>query len=572
MVPSLYINAQDLVYEKEIAEMQDLMCCCWAQDIINALNIVAGVCTPEKRINDLGDNSGSMTRGLLSRSNALSINVWLTAHGYGMAQLPLHDSDVYVVISNISGANWLWELNHSVACKATMIHNVLMHNLMTTHNGYEVHMSGLKVSMGTGTFCIAFHQVIDAVAWCSSAQHALVVTDWPARLLCINGAHTKYGNLSNEHFVYCGLHVHMGVHVGLVCCIMDPKMCCVEYVGLAVKGAMAIVHMLSGGQVLVLPDVKAELADLPDEIGRMHPLWIQHMGNIDLEQAAPEGIAYQLIVNLLEMCTKNHVWFNEDGDNDCDVLQLPAEDMSLLVLANKCWWFIDLHEIETSKMIGCGTSAVVYRGLWSKLMLVAVKIFNWLKMTEEQALQFQVEVATLTELSHPNILLFISATISDKHLLLITEFVPCGSLAGVLANTSEYPLMFTQCMHMAYGAAHGVCYLHLLDLLLLHHDLKLLNLLVDDCLTVKVADFGFVCIKENNATMTNCGMPVWSAPEVIQGLDYSTQANVYLFGVILWEILMCKVPYANEPFMCMVMSIIEGKRPHITLDCPEALH
>jgi hypothetical protein len=46
------------------------------------------------------------------------------------------------------------------------------------------------------------------------------------------------------------------------------------------------------------------------------------MGNIDLEQAAPEGIAYQLIVNSLEMRAKNHVRFNEDDDDDdCDVLQ-----------------------------------------------------------------------------------------------------------------------------------------------------------------------------------------------------------------------------------------------------------
>jgi hypothetical protein len=159
-----------------------------------------------------------------------------------------------------------------------MIHNVLMRDLMMTHNSYEVHMSGLKASMGASTFCIAFHQAINAVAWCSSAQRALIVADWPAGLLRINSAHAEYGNSSNEHFVYCGLCVRMGVHVGPVHRIMDPKTHRVEYVGLAVKGAMAIAHVSSGGQVLVSPDVKAELADLPDEIGWMCPLWIQHMG------------------------------------------------------------------------------------------------------------------------------------------------------------------------------------------------------------------------------------------------------------------------------------------------------
>jgi hypothetical protein len=270
--------------------------------------------------------------------------------------------------------NWLWELNHLVVCEATMIHNVLMCDLMMTHNGYEVHMSGLKASMGASTFCVTFHQVIDAVAWCSTAQCALVAADWPAGLLCINGAHTEYGNSSNEHFVYCGLRVCMGVHVGPVRCIMDPKTRHAEYIGPVVKGAMAIAHMLSGSQVLMSPNIKAKLTNLPDEIGRMRPLQIQHMGNINLKQAVPKGITYQL----------------------------------------------------------------------------------------------------------------------------------------------------------------------------LHCNLKSSNLLMDNCLTVKVADFGFVCIKENNATMTNFSTPMWSTPEVIQGLDYSMQADVYSFSVILWEILTHKVPYTTH--------------------------
>ncbi|ELR12594.1 serine/threonine kinase [Acanthamoeba castellanii str. Neff] len=350
--------------------------------------------------------------------------------------------------------NWLWELNHLVVCEATMIHNVLMCDLMMTHNGYEVHMSGLKASMGASTFCVTFRQVIDAVAWCSTAQRALVAADWPAGLLCINGAHTEYGNSSNEHFVYCGLRVCMGVHVGPVRCIMDPKTRHAEYIGPVVKGAMAIAHMLSGSQVLMSPNIKAKLTNLPDEIGRMRPLQIQHMGNINLKQAVPKGITYQLIMNSLKMHAKNHVQFNEDDDDDCNVLQLPTKDMSLLVSANKCQWFIDPHKIKTSKVIGHRMSAVIYRGLWSKSTPVAIKIFNWSKMTEEQALQFHVEVATLTELLHPNVLLFISATISNKHLLLVTEFMPCGSLAGVLANTSMYLLTFTQCHHDQLQHAH----------------------------------------------------------------------------------------------------------------------
>jgi serine/threonine protein kinase len=47
-----------------------------------------------------------------------------------------------------------------------------------------------------------------------------------------------------------------------------------------------------------------------------------------------------------------------------------------------------------------------------------------------------------------------------------------------------------------------------------------------------VADFGLARIKEDNATMTRCGTPCWTAPEVIRGERYDERADVYSFGII----------------------------------------
>jgi serine/threonine protein kinase len=127
---------------------------------------------------------------------------------------------------------------------------------------------------------------------------------------------------------------------------------------------------------------------------------------------------------------------------------------------------------------------------------------------------------------------------------------------------------------------------------IVHRDLKPSNLLVDENWNVKVADFGFARIKEENVTMTRCGTPCWTgtppppttvtrrldqsahqlwlktAPEVIRGEKYSEKADVYSFGVVMWEVATRKQPFAGRNFMAVTMDVLEGKRPKIPADLP----
>jgi serine/threonine protein kinase len=104
--------------------------------------------------------------------------------------------------------------------------------------------------------------------------------------------------------------------------------------------------------------------------------------------------------------------------------------------------------------------------------------------------------------------------------------------------------------------------------MIVHRDLKPSNLLVDESWNVKVADFGFARIKEENATMTRCGTPCWTAPEVIRGEKYGEKADVYSFGVVMWEVLTRKQPFAGRNFMGVSLDVLEGKRPQVPADCP----
>ena len=113
------------------------------------------------------------------------------------------------------------------------------------------------------------------------------------------------------------------------------------------------------------------------------------------------------------------------------------------------------------------------------------------------------------------------------NLCIVTEFVQLGSLRDLLTDRSV-KLPWGQRIAMLRSAAMGVNYLHSLEAAVIHRDLKSSNLLVDENLNVKVADFGFARLKEENATMTRCGTPCWTAPEIIRGERYTIShlANV----------------------------------------------
>lgn len=127
---------------------------------------------------------------------------------------------------------------------------------------------------------------------------------------------------------------------------------------------------------------------------------------------------------------------------------------------------------------------------------------------------------------------------------------------------------------VAFGAARGMAYLHSGNPPVLHRDLKSANLLLDESYTAKVCDFGLSRLKAQARSMTgNCGTVQWMAPEVLANQKYDEKADVFSYGIILWELLSRECPYEGmTAIQCALAVLNRDKRPEIPKWCPPALH
>ena len=78
----------------------------------------------------------------------------------------------------------------------------------------------------------------------------------------------------------------------------------------------------------------------------------------------------------------------------------------------------------------------------------------------------------------------------------------------------------------------------------IHRDLKPENILMDEAMNVKIADFGLAGITTpfSGNLRQLCGTPEFTAPEIVQGKEYSGPAvDIWSLGVILYELLMVSI-------------------------------
>ena len=147
-----------------------------------------------------------------------------------------------------------------------------------------------------------------------------------------------------------------------------------------------------------------------------------------------------------------------------------------------------------------------------------------------------------------------------------------GSLHTFLRNEDVHgipvttPLMY----RFAVDIARGVHYLHR-KLNVAQRDLKAHNILIDQNLNAKVADFGLSRFmeQEQGNKLTVCGTPAFTAPEIVRQERYSLKVDVYSFGVVMWELYTKEDPYGGRKGVQIAYAVAQrGLRPQVPPDCP----
>mmetsp|Transcript_21181 Transcript_21181/g.65679 ORF Transcript_21181/g.65679 Transcript_21181/m.65679 type:complete len:589 (-) Transcript_21181:89-1855(-) len=177
---------------------------------------------------------------------------------------------------------------------------------------------------------------------------------------------------------------------------------------------------------------------------------------------------------------------------------------------------------------------------------------------------FEAEVDMLFSLRHPNIVLLMGACIEKGHAAMVMELAHTN--LDVLLHKTIKPITRRQRFNMIVGTASGVAYLHAQSPPIIHRDLKPANLLLSRSGEVRICDFHLSrTIERSLVVASTVGTPGYMSPETLANKPYNERVDQWAFGLIMFEILTRKRPYANygNPIVLLNQVITHGVHPSL---------
>eukprot|EP00261_Vitis_vinifera_P023137 XP_010654895.1 PREDICTED: putative leucine-rich repeat receptor-like protein kinase At2g19210 [Vitis vinifera] len=190
--------------------------------------------------------------------------------------------------------------------------------------------------------------------------------------------------------------------------------------------------------------------------------------------------------------------------------------------------------------IGKGGSGKVYRGRLSDDTEVAVKLLS--SSSAEGFNLFQTEAKLLTRVHHRNLVSLFGYCDEGSSMVLIYEYMNKGNLKKNLADKEEAVLSWKQRVGIALDAAEGLEYLHNgCKPPIIHRDIKTDNILLNEKLEAKVADFGWsrsMPVEGQTHVSTRIvGTEGYFDPEYQETSRLTEKSDVYSFGIVLLELI-----------------------------------
>ncbi|KFK25384.1 hypothetical protein AALP_AA8G106700 [Arabis alpina] len=194
-----------------------------------------------------------------------------------------------------------------------------------------------------------------------------------------------------------------------------------------------------------------------------------------------------------------------------------------------------------SDKLGGGGFGSVFKGVLPDSSDIAVKRLEGISQGEKQ---FRTEVVTIGTIQHVNLVRLRGFCSEGNKKLLVYDYMPNGSLDSHLfinQNEEKIGLVWKLRYQIALGTARGLAYLHdeCRDCII-HCDIKPENILVDSQFCPKVADFGLAKLvgRDFSRVLTTMrGTRGYLAPEWISGVAITAKADVYSYGMMLFELV-----------------------------------
>ncbi|CAN6343739.1 unnamed protein product [Urochloa humidicola] len=200
------------------------------------------------------------------------------------------------------------------------------------------------------------------------------------------------------------------------------------------------------------------------------------------------------------------------------------------------------NNFSKDRKLGAGAFGEVFRGeLQDPCMPPVVAVKKLTRLMDQTRKDYVTEIKTLGQLSHRNLVKLLGWCSGGGELLLVYELVTNGSLEEHLHGPERPLLGWPERYKIVLGVGAAIDYLHTGYLnRILHRDIKLSNVMLDDAFDAKLGDFGLVrqVDPEQGYLGGTCmiGTRVYMDPICVSSDTVSTASDMYSFGVLLLEI------------------------------------